>query len=113
MNEIANPFAPICNEIYSIINDDVTNFDEKMYETRILNNVLSKVTNDVFDKAVEDMLPKMINDTYNEKVEDVKTGIENILALLSIQSTMLKSLEKHMEDISDKFIKIIHKYEGT
>lgn len=95
MNSESSERLPICNEIYDIANSGFDALYEEMSESQALNIALYKILDDGFDT--------------NASLE-VKTAMNNALALLRTQETTLKALDSSIDNISDKLMDIVYKY---
>lgn len=89
---------PIFSEIYDIACGDFEVFYEKISENKALNIALCKILDDGFDT--------------NASLE-VKTAMDTALALLRTQETTLKALDSSIDNVSNKLMDIIYKYENN
>lgn len=86
---------PICNEIYNIASSGFDVLYEEMSENKALNIALYKILDDGFD--------------INASLE-VRSAMNNALALLRTQETTLKALDSSIDNVSDKLMNIVYKY---
>lgn len=85
----------ICNEIYNIASSGFDGLYEEMSENKALNIALYKILDDGFDTKAS---------------LEVKTAMNNALALLRTQEATLKALDSSIDNVSDKLMDIVHKY---
>ena len=94
-NSESNERLLICNEIYNIASSGFDGLYEEMSENRALNIALYKILDDGFD--------------INASLE-VRSAMNNALALLRTQETTLKALDSSIDNVSDKLMNIVYKY---
>lgn len=94
-NSESSERLPICNEIYTIASSGFDVLYEEMSENRALNIALYKILDDGFD--------------INASLE-VRSAMNNALALLRTQETTLKALDSSIDNVSDKLMNIVYKY---
>ena len=94
-NSESSERLPICNEIYNIASSGFDALYKEMSETQALNVALYKILDDGFDTTAS---------------LEVKTAMNNALALLRTQETTLKALDSSIDNVSDKLMDIVHKY---
>lgn len=94
-NSESSERLPICNEIYNIASSGFDGLYEEMSENRALNIALYKILDDGFD--------------INASLE-VRSAMNNALALLRTQETTLKALDSSIDNVSDKLMNIVYKY---
>ena len=85
----------ICIEIYYIASSGFDGLYEEMSENKALNIALYKILDDGFD--------------INASLE-VRSAMNNALALLRTQETTLKALDSSIDNVSDKLMNIVYKY---
>lgn len=95
MNSENNELSPILSNIYDIANSGFDALYEAMSENKALNIALYKILDDGFDTTAS---------------LEVKTAMNNALALLRTQETTLKALDSSIDNVSDKLMDIVHKY---
>jgi len=95
MNSESSERLPICNEIYNIASSGFGVLYEEMSENKALNIALYKILDDGFD--------------INASLE-VRSAMNNALALLRTQETTLKALDSSIDNVSDKLMNIVYKY---
>ena len=94
-NSESSERLPICNEIYNIASSGFDGLYEEMSENKALNIALYKILDDGFD--------------INASLE-VRSAMNNALALLRTQETTLKALDSSIDNVSDKLMNIVYKY---
>lgn len=94
-NSESSERLPICNEIYNIASSGFDGLYKEMSENRALNIALYKILDDGFD--------------INASLE-VRSAMNNALALLRTQETTLKALDSSIDNVSDKLMNIVYKY---
>ncbi len=95
MNSESGERSAICSDIYDIANSGFDALYKEMSETQALNVALYKILDDGFDTTAS---------------LEVKTAMNNALALLRTQETTLKALDSSIDNVSDKLMDIVHKY---
>lgn len=96
MNNESSERLAICNEIFDIADVGFDVFYEKISENQALNIALCKILDDGFD--------------IHASLE-VRSAINNALALLRTQETALKALNSSIDNVSEKLVNIVRKYE--
>lgn len=94
-NSESSERLPICNDIYNIASSGFDGLYEEMSENKALNIALYKILDDGFD--------------INASLE-VRSAMNNALALLRTQETTLKALDSSIDNVSDKLMNIVYKY---
>ena len=95
MNSENNELSPILSNIYDIANSGFDVLYKEILENKALNIALYKILDDGFDTTAS---------------LEVKTAMNNALALLRTQETTLKALDSSIDNVSDKLMDIVHKY---
>ena len=95
MNSESSERSAVCSEIYDIANSGFDVLYKEMSENKALNIALYKILDDGFDTTAS---------------LEVKTAMNNALALLRTQETTLKALDSSIDNVSDKLMDIVHKY---
>lgn len=95
MNSESGERSAICSDIYDIANSGFDALYKAMSENKALNIALYKILDDGFDTKAS---------------LEVKTAMNNALALLRTQETTLKALDSSIDNVSDKLMDIVYKY---
>ena len=95
MNSESSERSAVCSEIYDITSSGFDVLYKEMSENKALNIALYKILDDGFDTKAS---------------LEVKTAMNNALALLRTQEATLKALDSSIDNVSDKLMDIVHKY---
>ncbi len=96
-NSENNELSPILSSIYDIANSGFDVLYKAMSESQALNLALYKLLDDGFDTKAS---------------LEVKTAMNNALALLRTQETTLKTLDSSIDNVSDELMDIVYKYKN-
>ena len=95
MNNESSERSAVCSEIYNIANSGFDALYKAMSESQALNLALYKILDDGFDTKAS---------------LEVRSAMNNALALLRTQETTLKALDNSIDSISNKLMDIVYKY---
>lgn len=107
MNSENYESTPIRDSLYNLVNDDIsTEIEQRIYKSQSLNKVcISTIYDRVWKYA--------ISDREDEDVENVKEALDDVLNFLLMQSSLLNTLVKNIDETSDKLMRLGDKYRST
>lgn len=97
MDSENNELSPILSNIYNIANSGFDALYKAMSESQALNLALYKILDDGFDTKAS---------------LEVRSAMNNALALLRTQETTLKALDSSIDNVSDELMNIVYKYKN-
>lgn len=102
MNNDVYESTPISDELYRLVADDVMEMEQRINKSQSLNKVcISTIFDRVWDYAT------------SKDVKESKEALDDIVNFLLIQESLLNTLMKNMDEISDKLMKLHNKYKST
>lgn len=99
MNSENYESTPISDELYRLVADDVMEIEQRIYKSQSLNKVCIST---IYDRV------------WNcDASKDEKEALDDLLNFLLIQESLLNTLVKNMDEISDKLLKLSKEYKST
>lgn len=102
MNNDVYESTPISDELYRLVADDVMEIEQRINKSQSLNKVcISTIYDRVWDYVI------------SKDVKESKEALDDVINFLLIQESLLNTLVKNMDEISDKLLKLSNEYKNT